>query len=108
LNRHSIPGLHGKAYTADKGVSVTAICPGNTQTSFFEVANANTQNMRFATPEQVVKEGLAAFSKNKNYQITGGLGNYIQSQSSRFLPRKTNIRIVANRFRSRVAHAAGE
>jgi short-subunit dehydrogenase len=68
---------------------------------FIVPVNANTQNMRFATPEQVIKEEPAAFLKNKNYQITGGLGNYIQSESSGFLPRKTIIRIVANMFSSR-------
>jgi short-subunit dehydrogenase len=86
----------------NKGITITAVCPGNTQTSFADVANAQTDGAPFATPEQVAKEGISAFINNKNYVVTGGFGNYIQSLSSRFLPRKTIINIVANMFRNKI------
>ena len=90
---------------ADKGIHVTAVCPGNTQTSFFRTANADTSGMSSATPEQVAKEGITAFLKGKIYKVTGGMGNYLQSLSPRLLPRKMIIKIVANMFKGRVASA---
>lgn len=87
---------------ASKGLNIVAVCPGNTQTSFFEVANAQTAGMPFATPEQVAKEGITAFLKGKTYTVTGGFGNYMQSLSSRFFPRKTIITMVANMFKNKV------
>lgn len=90
----------------NSGVTITAVCPGNTRTAFFEVANAQTEGLPYATPEQVAKEGITAFMKRKNYIITGGFNNYIQSMSSRFLPRKTIIQIVAGMFRNKVKRPA--
>jgi hypothetical protein len=89
--------LYGEFYK--KGVTVTAVCPGYTKTNFFEVANAKSEGYSFASPGQVAKEGMAAFLKGKNYKITGGWNNYIQSQLSRFLPRKMVIAIVGNMFK---------
>ena len=86
----------------DKGITITAVCPGNTETAFSEIAHAQTQGAASATPEQVASEGIAAFLKKRNYVVTGGFGNYIQSLSSRFLPRRTIINIVANMFRNKV------
>jgi short-subunit dehydrogenase len=93
---------------ATKGINIIAVCPGNTQTSFFKVANAQTKGMPFATPEQVAKEGISAFLKGKNYQVTGGFGNYMQSLSPRLLPRKTIITIVANMFKNRIRAVAAK
>ena len=86
----------------DKGITITAVCPGNTKTLFSEVANAQTEDQSYASPQQVAKEGIAAFMKGKNYTVTGGFNNYIQSLSSRFLPRRTIIGIVANMFKNKV------
>lgn len=99
---HFSEALYGE-YNS-KGITVTALCPGNTQTGFFVKAEANTGNMKFDTPERVAKDGLNALLRRKNYKITG-LGNYIQSNSSRFLPRKTIIGIVAGMFRNKVKQA---
>ncbi|BAV07255.1 hypothetical protein SAMN05421788_102122 [Filimonas lacunae] len=88
-----------------KGITVTAVCPGNTQTEFATTANAQTEGMAFASAEAVAKESLQAFIKEKNYIVTGGVGNYIQSLSARFLPRKTMINIVAGMFSKRVGAA---
>lgn len=87
----------------EQGITVTAVCPGNTDTSFFDVAHARTEGMPSVSPEQVAREGLAAFAKARNYVVTGGFGNYMQSLSSRFLPRRTIIGIVAKMFRGRVS-----
>ncbi len=91
--------LYGEYH--DRGVTVTAVCPGNTRTGFFDVAHADTQGMSFDTPEKVAEEGLGALLQGKNYTVIG-LSNYLQSLSARFFSRKMIINIVKNMFARRV------
>ncbi|RFM28819.1 SDR family NAD(P)-dependent oxidoreductase [Deminuibacter soli] len=91
--------LYGEYFK--RGIHITAVCPGNTQTPFFSRANANTKGMGFDTPEKVAKDGLSALLKGKNYTVIG-FGNYLQSLSSRFFTRKMTIGIVGNIFRGKV------
>lgn len=85
----------------DRGITVTAVCPGNTQTEFFVVANANTKGMPFDTPARVAEEGLKALLTGKTYNVVG-LSNYLQSLSARFFPRKMVVGIVKGMFAKRV------
>lgn len=85
----------------DRGITVTAVCPGNTQTAFFAVANANTQGMPFDTPARVAEDGLKALLKGKTYNVVG-FSNYLQSLSARFFPRRMVIGIVKGMFAKRV------
>jgi short-subunit dehydrogenase len=95
--------LYGEYH--NKGITVTAVCPGNTDTAFFEMANANTKGMSFDPPSKVAEEGLKALLKGKNYTVIG-LSNYFQSLSSRFFSRKMIISMVKNMFEKKV-YAAG-
>lgn len=83
--------LYGEFYS--KGITITALCPGNTDTGFQSVANANTQGMSSHRPDTVAKQGVDAFLKRSNLQIVGA-GNYLQTFLPRFLPRKRIILIV--------------
>lgn len=85
----------------ERGITVTALCPGNTATGFQAEANADTQGMRADTPETVARQGLAALKRGDNYQVVG-TDNYLQSLLPRVLPRKTVIRIVSNMIKSRI------
>jgi len=85
----------------DKGVTVTAICPGNTQTNFQQTASANTKGMSYDSPEKVARESIEALLKKKNNKIIG-FNNYIQSFIPRLLPRKTVINIVKNMMNKKV------
>ncbi|WP_300674719.1 SDR family oxidoreductase [Soonwooa sp.] len=85
----------------DKGITVTAICPGNTETGFQKEANADTSGMSFETPEMVAKQSLDALIKKKNNKIIG-FGNRMQSILPRLLPRKTVITIVKNMMNKKV------
>ncbi|HEY0611999.1 MAG TPA: SDR family oxidoreductase [Chitinophaga sp.] len=85
----------------ERGITVTAVCPGNTQTGFFSVANADTTGMKYDTPARVAEEGLKAVLQRKNYKVIG-FGNYMQSLSSRFFSRRMIINIVKNMFSKRV------
>jgi short-subunit dehydrogenase len=84
-----------------KGITITALCPGNTSTDFQTVANANTQGMTFDTAETVAQNGIKAFLENKSYKIVGK-SNYLQSFLPRFLPRKTIINIVEGMMNKRI------
>ncbi|WP_437921392.1 SDR family NAD(P)-dependent oxidoreductase [Sphingobacterium sp. LRF_L2] len=91
--------LHGEY--SNKGISITAICPGNTRTDFQTNASANTEGMTFESPDEVAKQALKALLKNKNNKIIG-CANYIQSFIPRLLPRKMVIGIVKKMMYSRV------
>jgi short-subunit dehydrogenase len=57
----------------DHGVTVIALCPGTTQTDFFDVANVPgwLKKHRFSTPEEVVKAALKALERRKQFVIPG-------------------------------------
>ena len=57
----------------DRGVTVTALCPGTTQTDFFDVANVPgwLKKHEYSTPEQVVKSALKALERRKQIAIPG-------------------------------------
>lgn len=96
-------GLYGEFYK--KGVTVTALCPGNTATGFQTIAKANTKGMRSDTPETVAKEGLKALMKGKNYKVVGN-DNYITSLLPRLLTRKAIINLVAKMMGNKLNSAA--
>lgn len=57
----------------DRGVTVTALCPGTTQTDFFDVANVPgwLKKRRSSTPEQVVKAALKTLERRKQFVVPG-------------------------------------
>ncbi|HJD87320.1 MAG TPA: SDR family NAD(P)-dependent oxidoreductase [Empedobacter falsenii] len=50
--------LYGEYF--DKGITVTAICPSNTQIDFQKTVWANTQGMSFESPDEVAKQSIEA------------------------------------------------
>ncbi|SFD99599.1 hypothetical protein SAMN05518672_10482 [Chitinophaga sp. CF118] len=91
--------LYGEYY--HRGITVTAVCPGNTATGFQAIAGADTKGMAADTPEYVAKKGLEAFLKGKSFKITGTV-NYLQSFLPRLLPRKSVINVVSGMMKKRV------
>lgn len=83
------------------GITITALCPGNTTTGFQSVAKANTKGMAADTPETVAKQGISTLLKNKSFKIVG-TANYLQSFLPRVLPRKTMIDIVSKMMNGKV------
>ncbi len=47
----------------------------------------------------VVKDALQALEKNKSHVVTGGLGNNVIVNASRFLPREWLLNAVEKQFR---------
>ena len=71
------------------GVHVTALCPGPTQTEFFDVADygKGSRLVKLAMPSApVVAAGLAGIARNEAVVIPGAL-NKVGAQGHRLLPR---------------------
>lgn len=88
------------AEAREKGVTVMALCPGPTQTDFFEVAGAKgwLAKKRSQTPEEVVKCALRALEKKRQYVISGWV-NYILAVAVRLANRRTVVRESMKYFR---------
>ncbi|MGC1275334.1 MAG: SDR family oxidoreductase [Planctomycetaceae bacterium] len=78
------------AEARDSGVTVVALCPGVTRTQFFENAGVPgwLKKSTALDPEQVVRAGLRALEKKRNY-VVPGWKNYILSLLVRLAPRRT-------------------
>jgi len=77
------------AETRDQGVTVMALCPGTTQTDFFDSAGVGgwLKKHRSQTVEQVVKSALKGLRKQRQYYVSGWL-NYLLSLAVRLGPRR--------------------
>ncbi|MCQ4022646.1 MULTISPECIES: SDR family oxidoreductase [unclassified Ruminococcus] len=76
----------------NRGVRVFAVCPGPTQTHFFDKSGNVTDNMR--TPAQVVKTALKTLDNSKRAFKTDGALSKMQSVVHRFAPRGAVLNIV--------------
>lgn len=77
------------AEVKERGVTVMALCPGTTETDFFDVAGISgwLKKHRAQTPEQVVKTAMKALDRGKQY-VVPGLKNYLISLGVRLARRK--------------------
>jgi uncharacterized protein len=90
-----------------RGVKVMALCPGVTNTNFFDAAQIAQPPMRIAqTPEEVVDTALAALARGRSHVISGWL-NYLQTEAERLLPRSLVTRIAGSAIRSSLKPAGG-
>jgi len=86
----------------DRGVTVTALCPGTTQTDFFDVANVPgwLKKHDFSTPEQVVKAAIKALERRKQFVIPG-FKNWLITFGVRIARRKMVVLQSMKFFRPR-------
>jgi short-subunit dehydrogenase len=73
------------------GVTLTALCPGGTESSFQERADMHEARIlkgKLMTAREVAEQGYRATMKGKTITIPG-LMNKVLAQSSRIAPRRT-------------------
>lgn len=82
------------------GIKVLALCPGVTDTNFFEAARGHKPPARASqTPEEVVDTALRALAQGSSHVISGWT-NFMMTQSERFVPRSFVIRLAGRMMRS--------
>jgi short-subunit dehydrogenase len=84
-----------------KGVDVLALCPGPTETKFFEVAGSNVSGgMRMRTCDQVVKTAFRALANRKSVAMDG-FANATLAQLPRLMSRTGLTKITGRVMRKR-------
>ncbi len=71
-----------------RGVRVLALCPGPTNTGFFDVANMPTPEALLSTPEYVVQVAFRALERGQPAVIPGLANNLIFALVPHLLPRR--------------------
>ena len=83
------------------GVHVMALCPGVTETNFFEAAQMGRPPMRgVQTAEEVVDTALRGLRRRKGVIVSGWL-NRVMVVAERFVPRAVVLRITGKALRQR-------
>ncbi|MBA3768769.1 MAG: SDR family NAD(P)-dependent oxidoreductase, partial [Acidobacteria bacterium] len=83
------------------GIKVMALCPGVTNTNFFDAAHIERPPMRATqTPEQVVETALRGLMRGRSHVISGWI-NYLMTESERLVPRSLVARVVGTALRPR-------
>lgn len=84
-----------------RGVQFLALCPGSTETEFFNVVGADEASVgKRDTPENVVQVALRSLQAKKIF-VVPGFSNYISAQMSRFFTRKQMLYLVGRMLRTR-------
>jgi uncharacterized protein len=83
------------------GIHVMALCPGVTDTNFFDVAAIDRPPMRIVqTPEEVVETALRGIARRRPAIISGWL-NWFMITAERLVPRSVVTRVAGSALRSR-------
>jgi len=83
------------------GIRVMALCPGVTETNFFEAARGQKPPARVAqTPEDVVETALRGLARGKSH-IISGWSNRAMTEAERLAPRDLVTRLAGRMMRGR-------
>lgn len=85
-------------------VRILAVCPGPTDTKFFQDAKfppslENLAAQNYTSPQEVVRESLHALEKNHS-SVVPGIKNQLQVILPRFVPRSAIATVVEKLFRA--------
>ncbi|NTZ06553.1 SDR family oxidoreductase [Burkholderia metallica] len=84
-----------------RGIRVVALCPGATQTAFFDVVGAKEAAVGVPMPvTNVVQEALWALDRNLSYRVVGSR-NRLLANLQRLLSRQMSARLVEKILRPR-------
>ena len=89
------------AEVARFGVKVTALCPGTTESEFFEVARSNVFKGRVQSAEDVARQGIAALARGQR-TIIPNFGGRLGALVVRLLPN----RVITNAIETAVRRKA--
>lgn len=83
------------AETRERGIRVLALCPGATDTGFFDAVGGRDMaaGSAMSTPQRVVQAGFRGVDRGSSY-IIDGRGNSMAAQLGRLLPRGRAARIM--------------
>ncbi|MGH9932660.1 MAG: SDR family NAD(P)-dependent oxidoreductase [Pyrinomonadaceae bacterium] len=82
------------------GIKVIALCPGVTDTNFFEAARGRKPPARASqSPEEVVDTALRGLDRGKSHIISGWT-NFLVTQGERLAPRSVITRFAGRMMRS--------
>jgi hypothetical protein len=82
------------------GIKVMALCPGVTETNFFEAARGRKPPARMSqSPEEVVDVALRGLARGKSHIISGWT-NFLMTQSERLAPRSLITRVAGRMMRA--------
>ena len=92
------------AENKDSGVRILAVCPGPTESDFFDKADfpdsmTQSQSKLMTPTEDVVAEALKALDKKQSNIVTGGLPNQVIVNLPRFAPRDLLVNVVEKQFK---------
>jgi len=94
------------AEVKEKGVKVLALCPGPTESNFFNAAEVPSNSEmsgnlnQLDSVENVVKSALAALESGQSNTVTGGLMTQVIANLPRVLPRDVLVDLVEKQFRN--------
>ncbi|MFF3326455.1 hypothetical protein [Streptomyces sp. NPDC002889] len=87
------------AETRACGVDVLALCPGATQTSFFDVVGTDAGSVgKRQTPQQVVATGLRALARRRP-SVVSGRANALLAKLPRLFPRVVSVKVAGGSLR---------
>jgi short-subunit dehydrogenase len=82
------------------GIKVMALCPGVTDTNFFEAARGKKPPARVAqSPEEVVETALSGLARRKGHTVSGWT-NFFMIEAERLVPRSLVARLAGRMMRS--------
>ncbi|MEO1671713.1 MAG: SDR family oxidoreductase [Cyanobacteria bacterium J06631_2] len=89
----------------DLGVKVIAVCPGPTESKFYDRAefpeSASALNgMTMASSEKVVRDSLKALDKGQSNAVVGGFANQIIVNLPRLMPRDLLVDTIGKQFKN--------
>ena len=89
------------AETEDSAVRILAVCPGPTETQFFQTASAEKQFLTRGrqTPDRVVATALRAYESGRDPSFIPGIANRMLASGYRFLPRRAMVRFAGRSVR---------
>ncbi len=91
------------AETENSAVRILALCPGPTETQFFQAASAEKQFLTRGrqSPDRVVAGALRAYESSTGPSFVPGITNRMLASAYRFLPRRTMVRTAERNVRPR-------